>query len=316
MSFGEVTPLVSVFVPTYNHSPFIRECLESCLAQDYSNIEIVVGDDCSSDGTDKVVRELQACYPDKIVFSRFDANMGVTANANQVLRLCHGEFIAFTSGDDVLFPNKVSRQVAFMRANPDVVICYHDVECYEQEAGKVTYNYSDRFPMIPGSLWHLMRNKTFFATNSAMMRTRSVPLKGFDTRLSYSSDWLFFMEALMQEGDPKNGIAFVPEVLGRYRRHGGNVTQWAGEYGLRETLVTLDIAVERAPAYRVLAHRVKAERLFTQSTKDLLKGHVVTALCHAAHGTATSPLGLVLFASNLARYVRSRIVAYFNRVRN
>ncbi|NKB48019.1 MAG: glycosyltransferase [Alphaproteobacteria bacterium] len=314
--FEDDVPLVSIFLPTYNHKVFIAECLESCIAQDYPNIQIVVGDDGSDDGTDEVAREFQARYPNKIIFTRFDVNQGITANANQVLDLCTGEFIAFTSGDDILFPNKLSRQVAFMQANPRVVICYHDVECYEQVSGKVIYKYSDRFPMAVGSLSHLVRAKVFFAGNSVMMRRRSAPPNGFDTRIRHSSDWLFFMEALMKEGAPQQGIAFVPEILGRYRRHSGNKTGQTYEYGLPEALKTLDIAAKRAPAYRTLVRRAMAERLLTQSVKDFLKGRPATALGHFSQGIATSPFfGPLLFASNLTHYLNYRIIAFCNRRR-
>lgn len=80
-------PLVSVCIITYNQKKFLRECIESVLAQDYPNIEIIVGDDASTDGTQEMLREFETTYPDKFVLRLAKINMGITCNSNAVFFL-------------------------------------------------------------------------------------------------------------------------------------------------------------------------------------------------------------------------------------
>ena len=107
-------PLVSVFLPTYNQDLYVAESINSVLSQDYENIEIIVGDDFSQDKTWDIVLELQARYSSKIKVFRNERNLGITGNCNEILKRCTGMYVAFFSGDDLLNPGKISKQVSAM----------------------------------------------------------------------------------------------------------------------------------------------------------------------------------------------------------
>src|SRR5438128_463489 len=88
-------PLVSVIVPTYNQLDFIAEALDSVLEQDYENLQIVVGDDGSTDGTVEIIRQFAKRYPRRLIPLDGLPHLGITANCNRCLRACNGKYIAF-----------------------------------------------------------------------------------------------------------------------------------------------------------------------------------------------------------------------------
>ncbi len=108
-------PLVSVIIPTFNRASFLKEAIESVLAQDYRPLELIVVDDGSTDETPKMVTR----YP--LRFVRRAQNLGVAAARNAGLLWARGEFIAFLDSDDLWLPSKISRQVAFFSAHPEAV---------------------------------------------------------------------------------------------------------------------------------------------------------------------------------------------------
>ena len=113
--------LISVVMPNYNTSlPFLEEAVNSILAQTYSNFEFIIVDDCS---TDESYGFLQSLTDPRIRLIRNDENMGVTASLNKGFRLAKGTYIARMDSDDISFPTRFERQLAFMTENPDVIVC-------------------------------------------------------------------------------------------------------------------------------------------------------------------------------------------------
>ena len=84
-------PLVSIFLPTYNHEKFLVECLNSIFYQDYSNIEVICGDDFSTDDTRKIMRLYKKKYPKKFVPIYHSMNLGFVKNFNSILNKCSGK---------------------------------------------------------------------------------------------------------------------------------------------------------------------------------------------------------------------------------
>jgi glycosyltransferase involved in cell wall biosynthesis len=116
---------VSAITPTYNHEKFIRPCIESLLAQTWSDWEQIALDDGSTDGTAKIVRS----YSDSRIHHIYQENAGIEALAhtyNRALRLCRGELIAILEGDDMWPPEKLTRMVSAFD-DPSVVLAYGEM---------------------------------------------------------------------------------------------------------------------------------------------------------------------------------------------
>lgn len=124
---AENEPMVSVALVTYKHEAYIREALDSILAQqvDFS-YEIVVGDDCSPDGTQDILREYAARYPGRFVLLLREKNLGATANSYDIKCHCQGRYIAQLEGDDFWTdPLKLRKQVDFLESHPEYIGTAH-----------------------------------------------------------------------------------------------------------------------------------------------------------------------------------------------
>ena len=114
----KTNPLISVIIPTYNRGWIIKEAIESVLAQDFKDFELIVVDDGSTDNTFDIL----GSYKKEIHLIRQE-NQGVSAARNAGVAMASGHFIAFLDSDDLWLPKKLSRQVEFFHSNPNAVIC-------------------------------------------------------------------------------------------------------------------------------------------------------------------------------------------------
>ncbi|MBE6319857.1 MAG: glycosyltransferase [Bacteroidales bacterium] len=126
------TPLVSICCITYNHAQFIRKCLDGFLMQQTDfPIEILIHDDCSTDGTTEIIKEYEARYP-KLIFPIYeDVNQYQNGKSAEIdlynYRRARGKYIAYCEGDDYWTdPQKLQKQVDFMEENSDYSVCFHD----------------------------------------------------------------------------------------------------------------------------------------------------------------------------------------------
>jgi len=104
--------LVSVIMPSYNTAKFIKESIESVLNQTYSNLELIIVDDCSTDNTDEVVCSIA---DERIVYIKNDINSGAAVSRNRAIREAKGKWIAFLDSDDIWQADKLEKQLGFMK---------------------------------------------------------------------------------------------------------------------------------------------------------------------------------------------------------
>ena len=124
-----MSTLVSICCITYNHAKFIRKAIESMLMQNTTfDVEIVIGEDCSTDGTKDIINEYKNSYPNKFRVIDSENNVGMMPNFFRTLNACEGKYIALLEGDDFWTDNnKLQRQVDFLERNSDYAITYHKI---------------------------------------------------------------------------------------------------------------------------------------------------------------------------------------------
>lgn len=116
-------PLVSICVPTYNRADALRVSMRSICAQDYAPLDILISDNCSTDGTEQVCREI-AARDSRVRYVRHSSNRGLYGNHNFCLDEARGEFIGIFHDHDERSPKIVSRYVEFLQSHPEVgVVC-------------------------------------------------------------------------------------------------------------------------------------------------------------------------------------------------
>ena len=123
-------PLVSICCITYNHAPYIKECIEGFLMQKTTfPIEILIHDDCSTDGTTEIIKDYEKQYPDLIFPLYEEENQYQKGKASEIdfynYKRARGKYIAYCEGDDYWTdPLKLTKQVLFMEENPEIPCCF------------------------------------------------------------------------------------------------------------------------------------------------------------------------------------------------
>ncbi len=243
------TPLVSVAIITYNQKEFLREAIESVLNQEYQHTEIVIGDDCSSDGTQDMLRKYSEKYPGRFVLRLAAENLGITPNSNVVHFACTGKYIAWLGGDDLMHKDKLRKQVEYMESHPGCSIVYHNLEVFESSTGKLIRYFNTPKDSYHGDIGVLIKYGTFNGACSNLVRRACTPAGGYNEKLAIASDWLYFIETL----DSGGTIDYINEVLGKYRRHDKNVSGSQSEFyrrGIIDHLTTAEILLQRYPQYK------------------------------------------------------------------
>lgn len=139
-----MTDLVSIIIPVYNRVDTIRGSINSVLIQTYKNIEVIVVDDCSTDGT---VEEIKSINDERLRLICHEYNRGACAARNTGVKNAMGRYIAFNDSDDLWRPNKIEKQITALKdSNADVVFCKferHNYDYKEKEFPELVEGYVD-----------------------------------------------------------------------------------------------------------------------------------------------------------------------------
>jgi glycosyltransferase involved in cell wall biosynthesis len=208
---------VTTVIVTHDHAAFIRQAVDSALEQtgDISH-EILISEDCSTDGTREIVEEYGRLYPDKIRLLLSDTNVRSNEVVARGIRAARGEFVALLDGDDYwLTPDKLSKQVSFLRAHPTCSMCFTNARV-DADDGRDSWNWTpDGHPELAG--FEDIARGNFIATCSAMYRSGLVDIPDWYAGFFPITDWP--LHILHAERGP---IGYVNEVTGVYRyRRGG-----------------------------------------------------------------------------------------------
>lgn len=125
MSLPQEGPLVSVIIASYNHAPYIEASIESVLAQSYRNIELLVIDDGSKDDSVERIRRLQEEHAFDF---RVQQNQGLSRTLNEAIARARGSLIAPFGSDDIMLPERIAKQVAYLQDKPEVGICAGNIQ--------------------------------------------------------------------------------------------------------------------------------------------------------------------------------------------
>jgi len=212
-------PKISIHIIAYNQKDYIREAIDSALAQDYPNLEVVVADDASTDGTAEIIAGYARDHLGRVIAVLNPDNLGITRNSNVGLRACSGDFIAFMGGDDVLLPGKISAQALWFAQDERRALCGHQVEVFYQDNSRPPHPLSRHLLAGTGAETFIKHNP--FGATAVMVRASRIPPYGFDETLPVVSDQMMWVDVLRDDGV----FGFIPGTYSRYRQHDANVTR-------------------------------------------------------------------------------------------
>lgn len=249
-----IKDLVSVVINTYNHIGFIESCVKSVTSQSYSNIEIIITDDGSTDGSQDLLKRIEA--EDKrirVLYS--ERNRGMSANLNKGLVDCLGEYFVLIAGDDQMLPGKIETQLNYLKGNKDIGICWHDMEVFDSDTNAKLFTFNEKYKAPRTFNEHLFYTNWFFCKpdfkvipSSIMARTSYFMSHLWDERLKYKNELLHGLLIYAEAPDKK--IGFIPQTLGRYRVHSNNVSGSEGmrRFGMEEMFIAYYTAAIRFPS--------------------------------------------------------------------
>lgn len=224
-STGNPPPLVSIVVPSYNGAAYLREALDSLLAQTYANVEIILLDDASSDSTPGIAAD----YAGKITYVRQPKNLGIYDNVNVGIARARGSLIATYHADDIYLPTIVEAQVSYMEAHPEVgaVFCSDImVDAQGREYGRISLPHEVRgerpldYPVVLNAL--LTYKNRFLICPTAMVRASVHRDVGTYRQARYRNTADLEMWLRIARRYP---IAVLESHLMKYRHFHGNSSQ-------------------------------------------------------------------------------------------
>lgn len=192
-------PRVSVVVPAYNAETFLRQTLESIADQGVAELEILVIDDGSTDGTARVAEAFGA--PVRLIRQ---ANAGVCVGRNRGIAEARGRYIALVDHDDIWLPHKLGKQLSVLDQRPEIDVVYTDFVWWHPDPATGRFPEPATYPATPelppldpdfsGWIYHQMLTDSHVLTSTALARAGLVKDSGgFDEGLPFSEDWDFWL---------------------------------------------------------------------------------------------------------------------------
>ncbi len=240
-------PTLTIGVPVYNMATYLEEAVESVLAQSFRDLELIISDNASTDGTEAIGRALAARDP-RVTYRRNAKNVGLVANNNLLVPLARGRLFKWANADDVLRPGYLERCVAALDADPSVVLAYPQTDFVDGDGAPldltdsgwhlVSDDPSERllFAILAG---HYMNASMGVIRTDALRRTRLLPrYAGGDYRM-------------MAELSLLGKFVEIPERLFVRRIHKGASVGNIGNAGWMRTYLSGSRPGMRGPYWRL-----------------------------------------------------------------
>jgi glycosyltransferase involved in cell wall biosynthesis len=215
-------PKVSVYVVSYNHENYLRECLQSVVTQKCNfDFEVIVAEDCSTDSTRDIIEEFTLKFPNIIKAIYQEHNIGLHENIAKTINECSGEYIAYIDGDDYMLPGKLQKQINFFEAHEDCSMVFHNLRMIGDKLKKNAYNNPLTEKECIVNIDTFVENGlAHWGTSSKMFRKDSLPKEGFLKELKCIGDQHFNFQ-ISRCGK----VGYISEVLGCYRKHENGISQ-------------------------------------------------------------------------------------------
>ena len=202
--------MVSVIMPSYNTAAYIGKSIESVLAQTHTDWELIIVDDCSVDNTDEVVSRYLS--DTRINYIKKDANSGAAVSRNHGLRLASGKWIAFLDSDDLWHPQKLEKQIAYMKETGyKFTYTYYNVQ---RNGEWLPYIYTG--PAVVNK--RRMKNYCYFSTITVMYDREYVGLIQIES-VRKNNDYAMWLRII-----EKTPCYRFPQCLSSYIKHEGSIS--------------------------------------------------------------------------------------------
>ena len=225
---------VSVIIPTYNSSKYLRHAIASVLAQTYQHIEeVIVVDDGSTDGTGEMVKSIWPKVQPKVRYI-YQPNQGPAPARNNGLRAAQGDYVAFLDADDIWEPLKLQIQIQRLKSSPEAGFVYCDNFFVDDNGGEIP-NYVRKVKLVEGDVLLELFMDFFLITSGVVIKRACAEKIGyFDEKLLVGEDYEYFLR--LAQAFP---AAVVREKLYKRRVHARSLSRQDYSLDARNDIQTL-----------------------------------------------------------------------------
>lgn len=212
-------PKVSVLMPSFNYARYLPTAIQSVLGQSYSNLELIITDDCSTDESREIVEHWTKLDP-RVVPVLHQVNQGLARARNSGLAAASGEFVALCDADDVWLPHKLETQMECFRTNPDLGVVHCDSAIIDGDGSVTGQRFSsllhDKNQKTSGNLFTTLCERNFLCVPTVILRREAIDYAGgFEENLRSLEDWVCWTKVSRQFS-----FHYIDATLAQYRIHG------------------------------------------------------------------------------------------------
>ncbi len=211
---ADALPLVSVIIASYNHGPYIEASITSVLTQTYTNVELLVVDDGSSDDSVERIQRLQQLHGFDFIVQK---NQGLSRTLNDSIARVRGDLIVSFGSDDVMLPQRLALQVSYLQNKPEVGICAGNIEEIDAAGNSCGAPRALQLRRLDFDDVFLNRQAGAPAPTQMYRREALVKVGGFDPDIRLED--LYIALKITRAG---YYLDILPDVLAYYRVHGSN----------------------------------------------------------------------------------------------
>jgi glycosyltransferase involved in cell wall biosynthesis len=263
---------VSIVMPSFNYARYLSLSIESILKQSHTDLELVITDDCSTDGSREMVAEW-ARRDSRVVSVLHDVNVGLAGARNSALAASSGKFIALCDADDLWIADKLKTQLACFRRAPEIGLVHSDSAIMDGQGTLTGQRFSSLMhrqgQKTSGYLFDELCRRNFLCVPTVIVRREAMELAGgFDDRLRSLEDWVCWTRIAR-----KYPFDYVDDALAHYRIHAGGLS--SNPLGMaRNRVKAIGFLMETFPE---IPARAKSEMLYALGSSHLVVDDLMLA---------------------------------------
>jgi len=270
----ERAPKVSVCIPVYNGAKYLGEAINSTLNQTFSDFELIIVDDCSTDGSDLIVSTFS---DNRLRFFKNPTRLGLAQNWNRCLEVSRGEYVYIFHQDDVMLSQNLEKKVRVLDQNPSVGLVFSQAQVVDSQRDPIR-KYSEngvRDGVLPGLRFFeqfFLQPNVICCPSVLVRKSCYEKLGGFDKRLSFACDCEMWMRISLFFD-----IAYLDETLLNYREHDENESRNFYDHvsNLKENflyrILLLDKFPQQVPSSEDVRRRI--QRNYSEQALNLANHH-------------------------------------------
>lgn len=248
-------PTISVILPIYNCELYIKEAVDSVLNQTFTDFELIIIDDCSTDSTLKIIKSYQ---DSRIKLIEKEKNSGYTDSLNMAIKLAKGEYIARMDGDDICFPNRFESQIEFLQKNKDCALCGTGIKFIGSDKTQFHPSNHDEIKV------KLCFSNSFF--HPTIMAKKEILLDNlYDKNFEPAEDYDLWTRLIF-----KVKMSNLPELLLNYRVHENQISNYKNDVQLNASAKSQLKMFQRLFPHEILKPEIVKKAIKNEETNSII----------------------------------------------